>query len=226
MKAFFFFKILFFYSWETHTHTQRQRHRQREKQAPHRESDAELDSMTPGSWPELKADAQPLSYPGIPWTYFKSQMVPSTILEGLGMGGQTMSSPWAFAENSWQSLLSSPRDQSASTHLSALSVPPFTPSSQCAEGGWICSHSWARSWTGRQLVVLTLTASSVVGLGWLKVLGGWHLSMSRVLMLMISWVRATCFESTTKSIPNSACPGKVRQPPIHTNSWGKKEKAI
>ena len=44
---------------------ERQRHRQREK-APRGEPDAELDSRTPGSQPELKADAQPLSHPGVP----------------------------------------------------------------------------------------------------------------------------------------------------------------
>ena len=39
---------------------ERQRHRQREKQAPCR---------TPGSFPESKADAQPLSHPGVPRIY-------------------------------------------------------------------------------------------------------------------------------------------------------------
>ena len=42
------------------------RHRQREKQALHKESNAELDPRTPESYPELKADAQSLSHPGIP----------------------------------------------------------------------------------------------------------------------------------------------------------------
>ena len=46
--------------------TQRERHRQREKQAPCREPDAGLDLGTPGSCPGWKADAQPLSHPGIP----------------------------------------------------------------------------------------------------------------------------------------------------------------
>ena len=49
--------------------TERQRQRQREKQAPCRESDAELDPRTLGSHPEPKADAQPLSHPGIPKRY-------------------------------------------------------------------------------------------------------------------------------------------------------------
>ena len=42
------------------------RHRQREKQAPHGEPDVGLDPRTPGSKPELKADAQPLSHTGAP----------------------------------------------------------------------------------------------------------------------------------------------------------------
>ena len=59
-----FLKILFIYLWET----------QREgrdigrgkKQTLHREPNVGLDPRTPGSRPELKADAQPLSHPGIP----------------------------------------------------------------------------------------------------------------------------------------------------------------
>ena len=58
----FFLKILFIYSWEI----ERQRHRQREKQASCREPDVGLDPGTPGSWPEPKADTQPLSHPGVP----------------------------------------------------------------------------------------------------------------------------------------------------------------
>ena len=45
---------------------ERQRHRQRKKQVPCREPDVGLDPGTPGSRPEPKADAQPLSHPGIP----------------------------------------------------------------------------------------------------------------------------------------------------------------
>ena len=45
---------------------ERQRHRQREKEAPHGKSNAGLDPRTPGSQPEPKADAQPLSHPGAP----------------------------------------------------------------------------------------------------------------------------------------------------------------
>ena len=45
---------------------ERERHGQREKQAPCREPNAELDPRTPGSHPEPKADAQPLSHPGVP----------------------------------------------------------------------------------------------------------------------------------------------------------------
>ena len=45
-------------------YTEIQRHRQREKQTFCREPDAGLDPWTPGSHPELKADAEPLSHPG------------------------------------------------------------------------------------------------------------------------------------------------------------------
>ena len=57
-----------------------QRYRQREKQAPYGEPDVGLDSGTPRSHPEPKADAQPLSHPGVsvissltPLTYLFSQ---------------------------------------------------------------------------------------------------------------------------------------------------------
>ena len=43
-----------------------QRHRQREKQAPCTKPDVGLNPETLGSRPELKADAQPLSHPGVP----------------------------------------------------------------------------------------------------------------------------------------------------------------
>ena len=56
-------KILFIYSWETHR--ERQRHWQREKQAPCREPHVGLDPGPQGSGPEPKADAQPLSHPGV-----------------------------------------------------------------------------------------------------------------------------------------------------------------
>ena len=49
---------------------ERQRHRQREKQAPRREPDVGFDPRTLGSRPELKADAQLLSHPGIPLLTF------------------------------------------------------------------------------------------------------------------------------------------------------------
>ena len=45
---------------------ERQRHKRREKQAPCREPNVGLDPRTPGSHPEPKADAQPLSHPGVP----------------------------------------------------------------------------------------------------------------------------------------------------------------
>ena len=43
-----------------------QRQKQREMQAPYGEPDVRLDLRTPGSRPELKADDQLLSHPGIP----------------------------------------------------------------------------------------------------------------------------------------------------------------
>ena len=42
----------------------------REKQAPCREPDMRLHPWTPGSHPEPKADAQPLSHPSVPGTPF------------------------------------------------------------------------------------------------------------------------------------------------------------
>ena len=47
------------------TKRERGRNRKREKQSPHREPDAGLGPRTSGSCPELEADAQPLSHPGI-----------------------------------------------------------------------------------------------------------------------------------------------------------------
>ena len=59
-----------------HERHRTQRHRkkrekhslQREKQAPRREPDVGLDSGTLGSRPELKADAQQLSHPGVAYS--------------------------------------------------------------------------------------------------------------------------------------------------------------
>ena len=48
------------------TEKERQRHRQREKLAIPREPDVGLNPGTLGSRPEPKADAQPLSHPGVP----------------------------------------------------------------------------------------------------------------------------------------------------------------
>ena len=60
--CFVFFKIYLFIQREK----ERQRLRQREKQAPCGEPDVGLNPGTPGPSPELKADAQPLSHPGVP----------------------------------------------------------------------------------------------------------------------------------------------------------------
>ena len=63
--CFLFFKDLFIH--ERHTR-ERQRHRQRDKEAP--TGNPIWDSIPGllGSRPELKADAQPLSHPGVPGT--------------------------------------------------------------------------------------------------------------------------------------------------------------
>ena len=48
------------------TDREKQRQRQREKWDPCREPDAGHDPGTPGSRPGPKANAQPLSHPGVP----------------------------------------------------------------------------------------------------------------------------------------------------------------
>ena len=54
------------------TERERQRHTQAEGAADSmQEPVVGLDPVTPGSCPELKADAQPLSHPGIPTISFK-----------------------------------------------------------------------------------------------------------------------------------------------------------
>ena len=63
---FFFFKFLFIYDSLTERERERQRHRQREKQAPCKGARCGTPSPDPGSCPELKADAQPLSNPSDP----------------------------------------------------------------------------------------------------------------------------------------------------------------
>ena len=65
---FYLFVFLRFYLFihERHRERERQRHRQKEKQAPCEEPDVGLDPRTPGSLPEPKTDAQPLSHPGTP----------------------------------------------------------------------------------------------------------------------------------------------------------------
>ena len=58
------------------TQRKRQRHRQREKQTPRRKPNVGLDPRTPGSCPEPKADAQPLSHPGVAISnYFKCKWI-------------------------------------------------------------------------------------------------------------------------------------------------------
>ena len=69
-----FFKDLI-YLFIPERHGERQRHKQREKQAPCREPDGGLDPGTPGSHPEPKAGAQPLSHRGIPEVAFKEAKI-------------------------------------------------------------------------------------------------------------------------------------------------------
>ncbi|CAK7315610.1 hypothetical protein VULLAG_LOCUS19161 [Vulpes lagopus] len=61
---------------------ERWRHRQREKQAPCGEPDEGLNPRTPGSRPEPKADAQPLSHAGVPpsWSYLKETLSEACLL--------------------------------------------------------------------------------------------------------------------------------------------------
>ena len=68
---------------ERHTHTQRQRLRQREKQAPCREPNVGLNSRSPGSRPEPKADTQWLSHPGVPFFFFFKDL-----RESMGAGSE------------------------------------------------------------------------------------------------------------------------------------------
>ena len=65
MSYSFFFKILFIYSWETQIEREREALTQAEGEAGStQEPDVGLDSRTPGSWPEPKAEAQALSHSG------------------------------------------------------------------------------------------------------------------------------------------------------------------
>ena len=66
-----FFKKDFIYSFTRDTQRERQRYRQEEKQAPHREPDVGLNPRNPGSCPQPKADAQPLSHSVIPLLCFE-----------------------------------------------------------------------------------------------------------------------------------------------------------
>ena len=52
------------------THREAETQAEKEKQAPCREPDVGLNPRTPGSYPGPKADAQPLSHPGIPILVF------------------------------------------------------------------------------------------------------------------------------------------------------------
>ena len=66
---------LFIHERHRERERERQRHRQREKQAPCREPDVGLDPGNLGSRPGLKADAQPLSHPGVPHSFFNKDFI-------------------------------------------------------------------------------------------------------------------------------------------------------
>ena len=68
IKAYVFF-FLRFYLFIHERYREKQRHRQREKEVPCGEPDVGLNPMIPRSWPEPKADVQPLSQPGIQKAY-------------------------------------------------------------------------------------------------------------------------------------------------------------
>ena len=76
---------------------------QTEKQVPHREPDEGLDSRTPGSHPELKADAQLLSHPGIPSV--GQYLAHYTNRNGKGKADQTFESLESWVNPAFQTVL-------------------------------------------------------------------------------------------------------------------------
>ena len=95
LYSFLFYKILYLFICERHR--ERQRHRQREKHAPHWEPDAGLNPRTPGSWPEPKADAQPLSHPAAsPHSFLEKGMLGFLYLTCQEASGQHWKSYWAI----------------------------------------------------------------------------------------------------------------------------------
>ena len=80
--------IFRFYLFIHERHRERQRYRQREKQAPYREPNVELSPRTLGSCPEPKANAQPLSHPGVPiYTFLRERERACACMGGRGGGG-------------------------------------------------------------------------------------------------------------------------------------------
>ena len=74
---FFFLKDFYLFIHETHTHTHTHTQREREGETGQGRSRLPVKSLIwdsipgpLGSWPESKADAQPLSHPGVPVMYF------------------------------------------------------------------------------------------------------------------------------------------------------------
>ena len=66
----------------TDTQREGQGHRQKEKQDSYGEPDVRLDPRTPGSGPEPKIDAQPLSHPGVPMLEILNEPAPSSLYLG------------------------------------------------------------------------------------------------------------------------------------------------
>ena len=65
----FFLKGFYVFIHERHTHRERERGRgigRGRGRLPSREPDVGLHPRTPGPYPELKADPQPLRHPGVP----------------------------------------------------------------------------------------------------------------------------------------------------------------
>ena len=72
--------------------TQRDTQVEGEKQAPHKGPNVGLDPITPESCPETKADAQPLSQPGVPLHKYVLNISPYFMsLAFLSMTSETIS---------------------------------------------------------------------------------------------------------------------------------------
>ena len=72
---FIFKDFIYLFMRDRERERERQRHRQKKKQAPYREPDVGLNPWTPGSRPEPKAEAQPLSHPGVPLCFYFKEIL-------------------------------------------------------------------------------------------------------------------------------------------------------